>query len=472
LPYHFYRGQLHLFLDNYALIPPIVLIAVQLATGVSFDGDPAATRRRRFALLIVAATVCTGVYYGFFGAFIILIGGLLGAAAKRSWEPAKSAGLLAMAAALVLMLNVAPTMWYVFQNGKNADVAARSPIEAEVFALRLTYLLLPYDGHRVAALSAITRAYDQQVSDELRAITDNPAGPPTTQSTAATRPFNLESRSESLGILASAGFLVLLAVLLLNAAGIPQPKIHPPPQEPVSLLALASLNLACILLAATGAVGSLIAAFVSPLIRSYDRICVVIAFLSFAAVAMLIDRCVLKPLASRGRGAVGLLILAALLVLATLDQVPRPLGSADRRQQLADFHRDDDFVKRIEQSVPAGSMIFQLPHVGFPEAGSVGRIQDYDPFRGYIHSTTLRWSYGTIRGRQQDKTDDDLASLPPNLMVPRLRTLGFAGIWVDLFGYDSAQWTTIQSSIASATGSSPVTSNDPDRRFLFFNIRP
>ncbi len=469
LHYHFYRGVLHLYLSNYALIPPVVLIAAQLASGISFDGDPDAARRRRWAMFIVAATLCAGVYYGFFGVFTIVIGGLLGAAAKRSWEPIKSAGILAMVAAIVLVLNVAPTMWYVYRNGTNTDAAARSPVEAEVFALRLTYLLLPADHHRLGVLGAITGRYDQQVSDEVRSMVSSQGN--------AQKVYTIESRSEALGFLATIGFLVLLAIPLLAAARpAPSPshsvRLEEPGSatQPVALFILAAFNLACILLATTGAAGSLVAVFVSPLIRSYDRICVVIAFLSLAAVGMLIDRFILQPLESGGRGAVGLLILAGVLIAATLDQVPRaPQG---REQQLADFGRDQAFVQNIERSVPAGSMIFQLPYVSFPEAGYVGRIQDYDPFRGYIHSTNLRWSYGTMRGRPQDAIDQKLAALPPGELIPRLGKLGFAGIWIDLYGYDPAAWPALESAFASAAGSPALHSTDAEHRFLFFTIAP
>jgi phosphoglycerol transferase len=118
-------------------------------------------------------------------------------------------------------------------------------------------------------------------------------------------------------------------------------------------------------------------------------------------------------------------------------------------------------------------MIFQLPYLPYPEAGFVGHVEDYDPFRGYIHSTDLRWSYGAMRNRPQDKIDKDLAALPPVDMVPKLRALGFAGIWLDLYGYDLAQWPALVSAYSSATNdSTPLYSDDADHRFFFFKIAP
>jgi phosphoglycerol transferase len=113
-----------------------------------------------------------------------------------------------------------------------------------------------------------------------------------------------------------------------------------------------------------------------------------------------------------------------------------------------------------------------LPYVAFPESGNLEAMGDYDPFRGYLHSATLHWSYATMRGRAQDRADRDLANLPAGQMVPRLRALGFAGIWIDLYGYDPSQRRRVATDFASATASNPLVSGDPDHRFLFYKIAP
>jgi phosphoglycerol transferase len=58
------------------------------------------------------------------------------------------------------------------------------------------------------------------------------------------------------------------------------------------------------------------------------------------------------------------------------------------------FNSNRDFTKKIEQEMPAGSMIFQLPITTFPEGG------DYSLVLGYVHSKNLRWSFPAIKGRE------------------------------------------------------------------------
>ena len=68
----------------------------------------------------------------------------------------------------------------------------------------------------------------------------------------------------------------------------------------------------------------------------------------------------------------------------------------------SEFRHDAEFVQRIETVMTPGAMIFQLPVVAFPENPKVNRLNDYDLAKGYLHSTRLRWSYGAIKGREND----------------------------------------------------------------------
>src|SRR5262249_58825521 len=120
-----------------------------------------------------------------------------------------------------------------------------------------------------------------------------------------------------------------------------------------------------------------------------------------------------------------------------LDQIPA--GAApDHRRDAAQFLGDRLFVRKIEQSVPPGSMIFQLPVAAFPEGGTVGSMDDYNQFRGYFHSSQLRWSYGAMKGREIAKMQGELAGLTPAERVERLRRFGFAGIMINRKGLPDA----------------------------------
>lgn len=80
-------------------------------------------------------------------------------------------------------------------------------------------------------------------------------------------------------------------------------------------------------------------------------------------------------------------------------------------------------------------MIFQLPYVPYPGSPPVGTLQDYEELRVYLHTEGLHWSYGSIKGRADASWQQETASLPPEQLVDKLRSVGFSALWVQLQGY-------------------------------------
>jgi phosphoglycerol transferase len=81
-------------------------------------------------------------------------------------------------------------------------------------------------------------------------------------------------------------------------------------------------------------------------------------------------------------------------------------------------------------------MLFQLPYVPFPESPPRHRLTDYDLFRPYLSTTSLRWSYGAVRTRFADSWIAAIAARPIPDMVQALALAGFRGIVVDGYGYE------------------------------------
>jgi hypothetical protein len=111
-------------------------------------------------------------------------------------------------------------------------------------------------------------------------------------------------------------------------------------------------------------------------------------------------------------------------------------------------------------------MVYQLPYFAFPNDQPLARMGIYDHVRGYLYSDTLRWSYGGMMGREAD-WQQTLAGQPVDLLVARLAATGFAGIYVDRFGYhDSA--AALETELVSLVG--PPSTVSRDRRFSFFPL--
>jgi phosphoglycerol transferase len=127
LPYHFYRGEMHLFLSGYHFVPLAALVALWIARG----DLPAGGRSRRFAVaaLVMLLTAGAGIYYAFFTAWFLVVAALYAAVRHRAWGPVRAAGALLAVLVVAGGLNVLPDVAYWRANG-TVPVVARSPGES------------------------------------------------------------------------------------------------------------------------------------------------------------------------------------------------------------------------------------------------------------------------------------------------------------------------------------------------------
>ncbi len=131
---------------------------------------------------------------------------------------------------------------------------------------------------------------------------------------------------------------------------------------------------------------------------------------------------------------------AALLLAAfgLLDQIPKPMPAENRRAIADRVAMDAVFAREMEAALPQGAMIYQLPALGFPEIVPPHRMEDYEHFRTYVHSESLRFSYGSPKFRASSRWKRDLEELPTAELVGRLESYGFAAIHVNRRGYDDS----------------------------------
>jgi phosphoglycerol transferase len=161
-----------------------------------------------------------------------------------------------------------------------------------------------------------------------------------------------------------------------------------------------------------------------------------------------------------------LLLVGFALFLGILDQTG-PSFIPDYVRTKSEYINDAEFVDQIQTAVPAGAMIFQLPYVQFPESPEIYGMRDYELFRGYLHSRTLRWSYGAMKNREDDVWQRKVAGLPIGEFVQTLGFAGFSGIYLDRYGYED-KGLAILKDLSNALEVKPLTSRDG--RLVFFNM--
>ncbi|HEX3567662.1 MAG TPA: hypothetical protein VHU17_20030, partial [Acidimicrobiales bacterium] len=101
----------------------------------------------------------------------------------------------------------------------------------------------------------------------------------------------------------------------------------------------------------------------------------------------------------------------------------------------AEWSSDAAFVAGIQHALPQGAMVYQYPFVPFPENPPVVNMADYDEMKGWLHSSTLRWSYGAFKGSVVAEWQPRLNQFPLEIVVPTLAMIGFQGVTVDRAGY-------------------------------------
>ncbi|MBN1323068.1 MAG: hypothetical protein JW986_03590 [Methanotrichaceae archaeon] len=450
IPYHILRGENHLVLSSYYMIPLMSMVLLwfyhpppwPLHLGV--DGLKRLMSRPWITALAICLLISsTYIYYPFFSCFFLLIAGLTSYWRWREKERLGTALLLILVISAGVFANLIPSIAYYLHEGPNPAVAIRLPGETETYGLKIVQLLLPISDHRIPQLAEIAEWYSE-------------SAPPVLVN---------ENTMASLGIIAGAGFLILiLGAFMLFSGGRGEHNL---------LNGLITLNLSAVLLATIGGFGTLFALLVSAQIRNYNRISIFIAFFCILAVLLVLEIAFNRWSSIRSKPVrSGLLLL--ILMVGILDQSSPAFAPryGDIREE---FRQDEDFISSIEEIMPEGAMIFQLPYVPFPENQPAMMINmpDYEHFKAYLHSRTLRWSYGAVKNREASEWQNSIAEKSVGEMVSALSMAGFEGIYIDGNGYND-RGLSIVNELSDLLDIKPL-ADQKGRRFFFdmreYNIR-
>ena len=155
-----------------------------------------------------------------------------------------------------------------------------------------------------------------------------------------------------------------------------------------------------------------------------------------------------------------------LLFLGILDQTS-PQMAPDYIRLASEMREQQRFFKRVETLMPPGSMIFQLPYMSFPENGPVNKLGDYIHLRAYLHTHSLRWSYGAMKGRPTDLWQREVASLPPAEFLRRIAPAGFTGVCLNRAGFTNGT-VDLEAELRVLAGVEPLI--DEKQELVFYDI--
>jgi phosphoglycerol transferase len=443
-PFHFIRANGHLVYASYVAVPVGVVLALRAARGLHPFSRFAAGAGRTWArtgiwLAAVVVVASCGSYYTAFSVLLVVTACVLACAANRSREPLAAMLVVVALVGAVYVANQLPSILYSREHGDNAQVAERQPAEVDAWGLRVVQLVTPIPEHRIAPLASLSAELLQGgLNSEV---------------------------SMFLGTIGTIALLGMLGWMLVNVVSNRRGPPGAGRDDIDERQLLPALALVCILVGVQGGLAWFVAIAGGAELRSWNRISIVIAFLALAWLALTIERH-LVPRIHTARGAAILGLSVALVVaLGIADQTSDEIVS-DRRTQAPAFHADRAYFTELEQRLPPGAAIYQLPYVPYPESGPVFNIVDYDPIRPYLHTRELRWSYGAMRGREGAERLRAISEQPTPRLVEDVRAEGFAGILVDTYGYEDAR--EILAGLEAETGRRGVASDDG--RWVLFEL--
>ncbi len=412
--YHFWRLG-HLFFTWYFVAPLFFYVGFRLFSNRLIFTDSTQSLKVKllnaFALIALASF---GIYYALFGCIVVGLCTVSATVYHRSWRYLFEGTATLYFVALGVLLNVMPSLMYIFNTGENREGVNRLAAESELYALKITQMLLPRADHRLDNFFEFSSRYN------------------------GTFPLVTENVSSSLGLIGSIGFLLLMVILVISLI----PCCTPAPSKHISqtdtfqfrILVLAALTLGMVLLATVGGGSSLFAMLISTSIRSWNRISIFIAFASVLAFMLCVDVLIAKYVKSTYSWLVRAALALILLVLGIYDQTVRPCHTCTNANQSL-VSNDAAFIQSIETTLPPQAAIYQLPYMAYPESVPVNGLGSYDQARGLLNSSHLRWNFGGMRGRTGDWFFRKLALLPIAEQITVIKAMGFSGIYIDRRGY-------------------------------------
>jgi phosphoglycerol transferase len=450
-PFHIGRIG-HLFFTWYFVVPLYIFYGLRMASGdIPFFQSGQGWGARMLDALLLMVLASFGVYYAVFACIVFMVGGLLGTVSKLSVRPLLSGLAGIVFVVMGVLVNVAPSVLHTQEFGKNLSAVGRLPLETDLYGLKIAQMFVPHETHRNETLREFATFY----RGNFLLVNEN--------------------SSASLGFIAAAGFVVLVAALLLTPMGIGQ-RARPIDRR---VAVMGAMALALVLVSTIGGFATFFALFISPAIRSWNRTSIFIGFLSLAGLALVLQ----LPIQRLKNTAIATVLFVLLALLATYygfrDQTAKYCPSCGDGVKSA-FEQDQAFAKKMQAQLPKGGGVYTLPYISYPDTAAVGVMDTYAHMRLILNAPDLNFSYGGMMWREGDWFYRNLAQRPMADQIAVVRLLGMHAVAVNRHGYhdpDATQTRRIDNSQVVLDAVAPFASQTPptisaDQVYYLYKLDP
>ena len=421
-PYMFWRSESHMVLSAYMFLPFSMLLCVFMYTdpdymkiGRKWPGD-----WRNWATIIFAFLIGNNgiIYYPFMTGFALLAVGIARALTDRDFRKVLRSLIPSVMIVLFMVLAYLPSLIHVLVYGKTSGGVDRSGAlgSAEEYGLKIIQLFLPFNSKGSWTLSQII---DREAAN--------------------LEPMN-ENMSSYLGVIAAIGFAILIFALLDR-------RKHADTRRWQMIECLSVLTISVTLLGISDGLGTMVAFATNLGLRGYNRVSIFLMLFALTGIALLLDGWLDRH---PKREKVMLPVLAVVTALGLWDQFGQrwDILQAEAQARADEWYSDEAFGQKLEDTEEDGAMILQLPYHAYPEQGPVRDMSDYHELTEYIHTRTLRFSYGSMNGSVADQTVQQLTALPLEQMVRQAKADGWSGICIDRRAYMDDESETMSRELA------------------------
>lgn len=423
-PYVQIRLFLHQDLAAVECIPIVFMFCFWLMEDEKFAAPSKAYFKhgRNIFLILFSWMIANNgiVYYPFFSCFILLVTGLSIAIQSRSIKKLIPSIVCIINIVFWLAVGFVPALYGALSG--RGDVATngttRDAIRSTFYGLDIRSLLLSPKGYGIGFIKDF---YEYLLE------------------------YDLEQYYAYLGIVGIVGFIVLLICLLVNKekTTITENRI----------MMLSRINIMLILLGVSCGLGVIVALFV-PFIASYNRVSIFILFACITAVLLLINNW-LDILKDNKKKYFAVAIISAVMLLYGFYEQSGCYAYLNKEMldnNTQQLEWDRTFFAELEQNAGENSMVYMLPYMSSFENGSAGNVSDYEHFRGYMNTETIRWSYGGLNGGLNDRWYEATSEYEPAELIEELKEKAFAGIYINVDGYDGDEGKILTNQILKELG--------------------
>ena len=425
VPYIFFRITSHYNYATIYFIPITILLCIWLFQDDDFliPNNKFFKNKKNiiaiFFMLLIANN--GGGYYQFFSCFLISITAISKLLKTKNIKSLVPFIISIFTTVLFFIVNFIPIIIYKILNSNISILNDETRIwkEAEIYAFKISHMLFN---------SKIFKEYYQ------------------------TAMLVNENISEYSGIIVIVGFLGLILYLFLNKT-----------YKKQTVLLLSELNIFSVLLATMGGFAVLFNYFISPIIRSYNRISIYIAYMSILAFCIFIDKYFKK------KNFIFYIVFAVIFIFSLYEQIPNDITYNEN--EIKKYALDKEFIESIEKIMPKNSSVYQFPNVGFYGffSGKIHQASYYRNLIGYIFSKDLRWSYGLEGTRKEMEWYKTVNKMNAIDLLNEISFAGFDGLYIDKYLYGDEDYINqLENDLINILGEPAVSAENGN--LLFFSL--